>query len=71
MLNELFSQYEKNICNLINLCQDKIIVFDFDGTLTCFQYDEEGMLPCNEIENYTKSGRNIYKNIYILCYIST
>ena len=68
MLKELFSQYEENICHLINLCKCQTLAFDFDGTLTRFQYDKERMLPCNDedIEEYTKLGGNIYKNIYIL-----
>lgn len=68
MLKELFSQYEENICNLIDLCKGKTLAFDFDGTLTRFQYNEERMLPCNDedIEAYTKSGGNIYTNIYVL-----
>lgn len=68
MMKELFLQYEENICHLIDLCKGKTLAFDFDGTLTRFQYDEERMLPCNDedIEEYTKSGGNIYKNIYIL-----
>ena len=67
-LKELFSQYEENICNLIDLCKGKTLAFDFDGTLTRFQYNEERMLPCNDedIEAYTKSGGNIYTNIYVL-----
>ena len=67
-LKELFLQYEKNINDLIALCKNRTLIFDFDGTLTRFQYDEERMLPCNDddIEEYTKSGKNIYKNIYIL-----
>ena len=68
MLKELFSQYEENICNLIDLCKGRSLAFDFDGTLTRFQYTKERMLPCNDedIEKYTKSGGNIFKNIYVL-----
>ena len=67
-LNELFLQYEKNMNDLIHLCRGKTIAFDFDGTLTRFQYDDNRMLPCRDdgIEEYTKSGGNIYKNLYIL-----
>lgn len=67
-LKELFLQYEKNINDLIKLCKGKTLAFDFDGTLTRFQYNEERMLPCNDedIEAYTKSGGNIYTNIYVL-----
>ena len=68
MLNELFLQYEKNINDLIDLCRGKTLAFDFDGTMTRFQYDDNKMLPCrdDDIEEYTKSGGNIYKNMYIL-----
>ncbi len=67
-LNELFLQYEKNMNDLIYLCRGKTIAFDFDGTLTRFQYDDYRMLPCRDdnIDEYTKSGRNIYKKIHIL-----
>jgi hypothetical protein len=68
VLKELFSQYEENICDLINLCKGRTLAFDFDGTLTRFQYTKERMLPCSDedIEEYTKLGGNIYKNIYVL-----
>ena len=68
MLHEIAKQYEENINNLIALCQGKTIAFDFDGTLTRFQYTSENMLPCKDadIEKFTQDGGNIYENIYIL-----
>lgn len=68
MTDTLFEQYKKNVSDLIDLCRTKTVVFDFDGTLTRFFYANDRMLPCKdaEIEEYTKSGGNIYENIYIL-----
>ena len=67
-LDELTKRYKENINHLIDLCQNKTLAFDFDGTLTRFQYASERMLPCkdDEIEQFTKAGGNIYENIYIL-----
>lgn len=65
---ELFEKFKRNIDYLIGLCKDKTVVFDFDGTLTRFQYASDKMLPCKDedIEEFTKAGGNIYENIYIL-----
>ena len=65
---ELFEKFKRNMDYLIGLCKDKTIVFDFDGTLTRFQYAADRMLPCkdDEIEEFTRAGGNIYQDIYIL-----
>lgn len=65
---ELFEKFKRNMDHLISLCKDKTIVFDFDGTLTRFQYASDRMLPCkdDEIEEFTRAGGNIYQDIYIL-----
>ena len=67
-LEELFAEYKKNIDHFIELCKDKTIVFDFDGTLSRFQYALNSLLPCKDadIEEYTQKGGNIYQNIYVL-----
>ena len=67
-LSFLFEEYKKNIENFIFLCQGKTVAFDFDGTLTRVQYAQNSLLPCKDedIEAYTKSGGNIYHNIYVL-----
>lgn len=65
---DLFVQYEKNINDFVALCKGKTIVFDFDGTLSRFQYASDSLLPCKDadIEEYTRAGGNIYENIYVL-----
>ena len=67
-LEELFEQYKRNINHFIELCKDKTVVFDFDGTLSRFQYAVDSLLPCKDadIEEYTRAGGNIYQNIYVL-----
>lgn len=67
-LQPLFELFEENIKQLLALCEGRTLVFDFDGTLTRFQYAKDRMLPCRDedIEQYTKDGGNIYENIYIL-----
>ena len=67
-LKDIFAVYERNINSFIDLCQGKTLAFDFDGTLTRFQYALERMLPCKDedIEKYTQEGGNIYEKIYIL-----
>ena len=66
-LDDILTEHKNNILNFVELCKGKTIAFDFDGTLTRFQYDTSRMLPCkdSDIEEYTKSGKNIYKNIQI------
>lgn len=67
-LEELFEQYKRNVDHFIELCQDKTVVFDFDGTLSRFQYAVNSLLPCKDadIAEYTQKGGNIYQNIYVL-----
>lgn len=65
MIENLFKEYQKNIEKFIELIQNKMLVFDFDGTLSQFQYAPNRMLPCldKDVEEYTLSGRNIYENV--------
>lgn len=59
---------KKNIRHFIDLCAGKTVIFDFDGTLSRFQYAQNSLLPCKDadIEEYTQKGGNIYQNIYVL-----
>lgn len=68
ILNDVFEEYEKNISDFISLCEDKTIVFDFDGTLTKFKYAKDRLLPCRDadVSEYVSAGGNIYKEITIL-----
>jgi len=67
-MENLFKQFKDNVEYFIDLCHGKTVVFDFDGTLTRFQYSFDRMLPCKDadIEEFTRAGGNIYENVYIL-----
>lgn len=67
-IKELFKAYEQNISDFLQLCHGKNIVFDFDGTLTKFDYAQDRMLPCldDNIQEYTLAGGNIYQDVKIL-----
>ena len=56
------NDYIRNILNLISKLQFKVAVFDFDGTLTAFQYAEDRILPCDELDlkEYSKDNKKDY-----------
>ena len=64
----------KLVINFIKLTRKKIkklkgriVVFDFDGTLTEFKYAENSLLPCKDDEIYEYSKmHNIYANARML-----
>lgn len=66
-MQNLFKEYEQNIKNFIELCQNKTIVFDFDGTLTKFKYTETRLLPCRHEDflQYVTDGNSIYHKLSI------
>ena len=66
-INYITNLYKQNIINKINMMKDKVVVFDFDGTLTEFKYADKTLLPCTEagLHEYSKTG-NIYENVHIL-----
>lgn len=66
-LEDLSNIYKRKVLDLISLLQFKTIVFDFDGTLTEFKYDNNRLLPCkdNELYEYSKNN-NIYEDATIL-----
>ena len=46
---DAFAQiYKRKVLDLITLCHNKVVVFDFDGTLVDFKYDEKHLLPCKD-----------------------
>ena len=61
-IDDILTEYKTNIQNFINLCKNKIVVFDFDGTLTKFKYASNRLLPCKQadIQKYAQSGKNLY-----------
>ena len=66
-LEDLADDYIRNVLNLVTLLQGKIVVFDFDGTLTRFQYAKDRILPCDEEDLYEYSKtHNIYDNAKII-----
>ena len=67
ILYKLANNYIRNVFNFISKLKDKIVVFDFDGTLTQFQYAENRILPCDEEDLYEYSkNNNIYDNVKII-----
>lgn len=67
-LTSLSDVYIANILSFVDLLKNNIAVFDFDGTLTSFQYEADRLLPCkdNQIEDYCKQNGTIYSKIRIL-----
>ncbi|MBE6451322.1 MAG: hypothetical protein E7016_05095 [Alphaproteobacteria bacterium] len=67
-LEEILNDFEQNIASFIELCKDKIVVFDFDGTLTKFKYEKNRLLPClqKDVLEYTLAGGNIYHTTTVL-----
>ncbi len=65
-ISSLKEEYIRNVLDLISLLKFKTIVFDFDGTLTHFDYANDRLLPCkdNDINEYSKL-HNIYENVKI------
>lgn len=59
--------YIEILLSIIERLKDKIVVFDFDGTMTHFCYAENSLLPCrdDEIYEYSKT-HNIYENARML-----
>ena len=60
-------QYVRLVLNIVKMLQGKVVVFDFDGTMTEFHYAETSLLPCkdDDIYEYSKT-HNIYANARIL-----
>ena len=50
VLDVFAGMYKNSVKDLINLCQDKIVVFDCDGTLTEFRYGNKHLLPCKDAD---------------------
>ena len=54
---------EERILMILEKLKDKVVVFDFDGTLTEFHYDKTHLLPCKD--DYVKVfalTNNLYAN---------
>ena len=65
-ISDLKEEYVKNVFALISLLKFKTVVFDFDGTLTHFDYAKDRLLPCkeNDLNEYSELN-NIYENVKI------
>ena len=66
-LKALAEAFEKHISNIVEKLQGKVVVFDFDGTMTEFHYAETRLLPCrdDDVYEYSKT-HNIYANARML-----
>lgn len=67
-MQDLLAEFVKNINDFIELCQGKTVVFDFDGTMTRFEYGQDKMLPWKRaaVAPKTKAGGNMYQNVQVL-----
>lgn len=67
VLDEFAEAYKRKVLDLITLCQNKIVVFDFDGTMVEFKYAENTLLPCkdDDINEYFKEN-NFYATAKML-----
>ena len=67
-LDSLKNLFEENLLRIQNFLSDKVVVLDFDGTMTAFRYAAFGtrMLPCLDSEIYEHSKtHNIYAGAYV------
>lgn len=66
-LNGLMENYKRKVLDLISLCKYKVVVFDFDGTLTEFKYNNSALLPCkdDDINRYFEKN-NFYDKCNVL-----
>lgn len=69
-LARLVIDFVKNVRSIVRQLKGKIVVFDFDGTMTEFRYAKNSLLPCrdDEIFEYSKSN-NIYVNARMLAVV--
>ena len=53
---------------LLEDVENKLYVFDWDGTLTEFKYGGKRLLPCpdHQVADYSAKGNNIYKDARVL-----
>lgn len=60
----LLDAFKRRVLDIISLLMFKIVVWDFDGTMVEFNYNDDSLLPCrdDELYEYSKKG-NIYKNV--------
>ena len=48
---EIFAaMYKNSVKEFIELCKNKVVAFDCDGTLTEFRYADKHLLPCKDAE---------------------
>lgn len=65
-IDDVLFDMKRNIFNLVNLLQHKIVVVDFDGTMCEFKYTNTGrLLPCKDSEVKEYTG-NMYENVRAL-----
>ena len=66
-LDDICKEYKRKVFDLISLLQNRIAVFDFDGTLTEFKYSNGRLLPCKDDDLYEYSKEHsIYNNARLL-----
>lgn len=65
-LEEILYDMKRNIFDLVNILQFKLVVLDFDGTMCEFKYTNHGrLLPCRDDDIKSYSG-SLYKNARVL-----
>ena len=50
ILDEFAKIYKRKVMDFLTFCQDRVVIFDFDGTMTEFKYAQERLLPCNDAD---------------------
>ena len=67
LLDEFAQIYKRKVLDLITLCNNKVVVFDFDGTLVDFKYDDKHLLPCkdDELNEWFKTN-NFYNKAQLI-----
>lgn len=62
-ISYLLEAFKRRLFDLLSMLMFKTVVWDFDGTMIEFNYNDDSLLPCRDDELYKYSKtHNIYKN---------
>lgn len=61
-IDYLLDAFKRRLFDIISLLMFKTVVWDFDGTMVEFNYNDDSLLPCRDDELYKYSkNHNIYQ----------
>ena len=65
VLDEYAQTYKRKVLDLITLCHNKVVIFDFDGTLVEFKYAADRLLPCrdDDLNEYFANNEVLCKDL--------